>query len=269
MKYFCLSFDLEEFDLPKEYDILIKDKKSYEESFEGTKKILKLLDRLSLKATFFITSKFALKYPALIKNISKKHEIALHGYKHDSNYQKMSNSEAFEELYTAKKEIEKIISKKIYGFRAPRMMPPSFKVLKKIGIIYDSSLHPTYVPGRYNHFFDNRRIKVEEGIIQVPVSVTPLAKLPFTWLWFRNLGLNYSKLCTKLSLLGNDYVSIYFHPWEFQNLEKYRIPFYIKRNTGLILEKNLKSYLNWCLEKGFKFISISDYLKSKGILTGR
>ena len=52
----------------------------------------------------------------------------------------------------------------------------------------------------------------------------------------------------------------YFHPWEFQNLEKYKIPFYMKRNTGLHLEKNLKNYLSWCLKKNFRFISINDYL---------
>lgn len=263
MKYFCLSFDLEEFDIPREYGVDIKDSDMFSASKEGTDKVLKLLDEHSLEATFFVTTQFAIKYPSLIKDIAKKHEIALHGYKHNSNYQEMSDSEAFKELSIAKKEIENIISKKIVGFRAPRMMPPSFKILKNLGILYDSSLHPTYVPGRYNNFFKSRKIKIEEGVIKIPVSVTPLFRLPFTWLWFRNLGLNYVKACTRLALFDNDFVNIYFHPWEFQNLNGYKMPFYFKKNSGPDLEKSLRSYLNWCVKKGFKFVSINDYLKIK------
>lgn len=255
--------------MPKEYNINLKDEVVYKESFEGTKKILGLLDDLSLNATFFVTAKFALEYPLLIKEISNKHEIALHGYKHDSNYQKMSNPEAFKELFIAKKEIESIISKKIYGFRAPRMMHLSFKVLKDLGLEYDSSLHPTYVPRRYNHFFRERKLKVKEGIVQIPISVIPLLRFPFTWLWFRNLSLSYAKLCTRLSVLDNDFVNIYFHPWEFQDLESYKIPFYMRRNTGLYLEKKLKKYLRWCVNKNFRFISLKDYIKSKGILVDK
>lgn len=262
MKYFCLSFDLEEFDLPKEFGVNLEDETMYKESFEGAKKVLRLLDVLSLNATFFVTARFALKYPILIKNISKKHEIALHGYKHDSNYSKMSDFKVFEELSKAKEEIESIISKKVYGFRAPRMMPPSFKILKDLGFVYDSSLHPTYVPGRYNNFFKNRKAKIKKGVVQIPVSVTPLFRLPFTWLWFRNFGLNYAKACTKLSVLDNNFVSIYFHPWEFQDLKNYNLPFYAKKNTGPWLSDNLKDYLIWCKKEGFEFLTINKYVKN-------
>ena len=74
------------------------------------------------------------------------------------------------------------------------------------------------------------------------------------FLWFRNIGLGYAKICTRLSLIGSDYVNIYFHPWEFVNLEKLkysdRLPKLIIRNTGEILEKNVSS--SFCL-----FVEIS------------
>ena len=48
MKYFCLSFDIEEFDIPKEFGIEISEEEMLRESFEGTKKIVKLLDELKV-----------------------------------------------------------------------------------------------------------------------------------------------------------------------------------------------------------------------------
>ncbi|MBU4501410.1 MAG: polysaccharide deacetylase family protein, partial [Nanoarchaeota archaeon] len=194
MKYFCLSFDIEEFDVPLEFNKSISEENMFGISHKGTKRIISLLDNRRLKATFFTTARFAMKYPSLIKRISEKHEVALHGYKHDSNYKTMSDSEAYEELLKAKEEIEKIISKKIYGFRAPRMMSPSLKVLKRLGLKYNASLHPTYVPGRYNHFFKPRKIFEKDDVTVIPTSVVPLVRMPMTWLWFRNLGLNYSKV---------------------------------------------------------------------------
>lgn len=261
MKYFCLSFDIEEFDIPKEFGIEISEEEMLRESFEGTKKIVKLLDELKVIATFFVTAKFASKFPEIIKYISKNHEIGLHGYYHSSNYKTMVYDDAFNELSQAKKIIEDIISKKIYGFRAPRSMCPDLKLLKNLGLTYDSSLHPTYIPGCYNNFFKKRNPHSREGIKILPTSVTPLIRLPFTWLWFRNFGLNYVKLCTKAAMLTENYISIYFHPWEFQDLKKYNLSKLIKRNVGLVLERNLKKYIRWCLKKKFKFVSIKDYLR--------
>lgn len=266
MKYFCLSFDLEEFDIPIEFGIKIKEEDTLRESFEGTKKIMNLLDELKVGATFFVTAKFAEKFPSVIQRLSEKHEIALHGYKHDSNYKTMAYDAAFAELSKAKRIIERIISKRIYGFRSPRSICPDLKVLKDLGISYDASLHPTYIPGHYNNFFKKRKPYIQENIVRIPTSVTPLIRSPFTWLWFRNLGLTYAKLCTKAATFTEDYVSIYFHPWEFQNLKSYALPNYIQRNTGQNLERNLKEYILWCLKNKFRFTTIEEYVRSKGHL---
>ena len=252
MKNILLSFDLEEFDLPREYNVTIEENEMFRISYDGCERILNILNKYKIKGTFFVSANFAKKYPNLVKKISKKHEIGLHCYEHkDKN---------FERLEEAKKIIENIINKKIMGFRAPRYQTPDYEQLKELGLKYDSSSHPTYIPGRYNNFLKSRKISTKEGVKIIPVSVSPLFRLPLFWIIFRNMPLFYSKLITKSCLVKDDYVCLVFHPWEFINIKNYKIPFLVKRNTGEKIELKLEKYIVWCLENKFIFIGIEDYL---------
>lgn len=263
MKYLLLTFDIEEFDLPEEYGISINEDEKFRVSFDGTKRILRLLERTNIKSTFFVTAKFAEKFLKLIKKISQNHEIALHGYSHSDDYNKMDEKDSEIMLRKAKKIIEKIIRKDVFGFRAPRLRIKTFSLLNNLKIKYDSSLHPTYVPGRYNHLFKTRKPHFIKNILEIPISVTPILRLPFTYIWFRNLGLTYAKICTKLNLVNSDYVNIYFHPYDFLDLKKYsnKIPNILIRNTGKVLERDLKKYILWCKRNKLKDITMNEYMK--------
>ena len=260
MKYFCLSFDLEEFDLPREYEIDISDDDMFKISLEGTKRVLDLVKKHSIKATFFVTTGFCKKYPALIKSLSKVHEVACHG-EHGKDYSKMEKNEAAKSIKQNKLLLEKVIKKKVTGFRAPRMSSPDYELLKKVGFEYDASLHPTYVPGRYNNLLKPRKIFNENGMIIIPTSVTPVVRAPITWLWFRNFGLAYAKTCTRLCLLTDPYVNIYFHPWEFVSLSEWDIPLMFKRNTGKAVYNKLDKYISWLIHKKVRFVTLNDLLK--------
>ena len=263
MKPFLLTFDVEEFDYLHHYHDKPLDADLYGISHEGTLRLLGLLKKHAVRATFFVTAKFALQYPSLIKEISKKHEVALHGYAHDHHYESMDEKIAYTYLSDAKKILEKITKTKVVGFRAPRMGMTAYALLKKIGMRYDSSLHPTYIPGYYNNFTKPRQHFIAEGVHIIPVSVTPLLRLPIAWLWFRNLPLAYTKCCIKRSFQGTGFINTYFHPWEFVSLEKYRLPWYFKRNTGEKVLKKLDKLLHWCKKKGFACMSIRDFLQAQ------
>ena len=150
---------------------------------------------------------------------------------------------------------QKIINKKINCFRAPRFQPPDYNILEKIGIIYDSSLHPTYIPGRYNHFFLKMEIFSKDGVKIIPLSVSPILRLPLFWLAFRNLPLFYSKYITNRN---KKYACLVFHSWEFVNIKNIDLPLLIKRNTGERLIRKLQKYIN--NYKRYKFNIISSYL---------
>ena len=78
-----LSFDIEEFDVPKEHQVDISLEEQIRVSSEGTSRILDCLKRNQVKATFFCTANFALHAPEVIRRIQMEgHEIAYHGYYH-------------------------------------------------------------------------------------------------------------------------------------------------------------------------------------------
>ncbi|MFH1331681.1 MAG: polysaccharide deacetylase family protein [archaeon] len=257
-KKFCLTFDIEEFDIAKG----ITEEEKYSVSFEGTKRILNLLKEEGIKATFFVTAKFTEKYPEIIREISKEHEIGSHGYTHNDNYQNVEREKAYELLKQTREAIEKIIKKEIKGFRAPRMMKVNPVIVKKAGFKYDSSYQPALIPGRSLDFFGRRKIHRKDGMIIIPTSVTPLifGKIPLMWYGFRNYGLTYAKPITILSAINTNYICVYFHSWEFVDLSKYELKDDIKKNTGEKLNKMLSEYIRWCKKK-YDFTTISKMIK--------
>lgn len=253
MNKILLSFDVEEFNLPLEYGIQLGNKEQLEFTFTGLKKILKILNQHRLKATFFVTGIFAQTHSSIIKEISKNHEIASHGLSH--------NLQGYSEKSVAKskKILERITGKKVNGFRMPRLKNIDKGSLTKLGFKYDSSVSPSYIPGRYNNYFKTRRVS-ENGIYEVPISVLPILRAP-SWIVFRLFGISYLKLLTTSSLKNPGFVNIYLHPWEFNNLKPFNIPFYMKKsNSGLKMKQTLESYIGWCKKKGFFFSTFSEFL---------
>lgn len=256
MNKILLSFDLEEFDLPLEYNLNISKKRQFEFSFKGLKEVLDLLENHGTDATFFVTASFASKYPQIIKKMSKKYEIASHSLHHQV---KKYNEE---EIKKSKQIIEEIINKKIQGFRFPRLQKVNYNSLKKLGFRYSSSISPTYLPKRYNNYFEKRRITLRNGIFEIPISTTQIIHIPFSWIFFRFLGLKYSKIATFSCMKNPGFVNLFFHPWEFNDLKPFKIPFYIKKNSGKNALNMLKNYIFWCKKKNYKFLTFSEFLNN-------
>ena len=83
MKYAVLSFDVEEFDLPREHGEEIPLEEGVRVSSEGLEKILEIMKKSEVKATFFVTGNFAEKNPELVRRIVREgHEVACHGVDH-------------------------------------------------------------------------------------------------------------------------------------------------------------------------------------------
>lgn len=73
-----LSFDTEEFDLPKEHGIKISIDKSMGVSRYGTECILNILKHNQILTTFFITDIFADNVSDFVKKIvNEEHEVAV------------------------------------------------------------------------------------------------------------------------------------------------------------------------------------------------
>ncbi len=245
-----LTFDVEEFDVPEEYGNKVPFQEQIEVSTTGLQKVIALLDKHSICCTFFTTATYALQHPEIIKSLSAKHEIASHGFYHSSFKP--------EDLKNSKEELEKIINKPVTGFRMARLAPVDDLEIEKAGYSYNSSMNPTYIPGRYNHLNKPRTAFFVGKVLTIPTSVSPNLRVPLFWLSFKNFPLWYFKIIMNQTLKHDKVVSLYFHPWEFTDIKNYGLPKYISKHSGLNMLKRLEEIITELKTKG-EFITMNDY----------
>ncbi len=224
-----LSFDVEEFDMPLEYQFNIPVDEQMRIGIEGLNAITPILE--TVPSTLFTTANFANHYPERISKLALSHEIASHTFYHT----------AYEtaDLLKSRLRLEEISGQKITGLRMPRMRPVLMEDVKAAGYTYDSSINPTWLPGRYNNFHLPRTVYTENGIKRIPASVSPGIRIPLFWLSFKNMPYAlYLKLCRQ-TIAKDGYICLYFHPWEFTPIEQFGLPGYTRRWCGPILVERL------------------------------
>lgn len=252
-----LSFDIEEFDAPMEHGYNIPFERQMSISKEGTEQILKVLRDYQIKATFFCTANFALHAPDLIREIlDNGHEIASHGYYHHT----------FEvaDLKKSKETLEKLIQRPVLGFRMARMMPVEEIEVYNAGYKYNSSLNPTFIPGRYNNFREPRTYFYKENVLQIPASVTPVFRFPLFWLSYHNLPARLYRWLAGWTLRKDSYLVIYFHPWEFTDLGAHKelnLPFIIRNQAGKGMIKRLGDFISHFQKKGQTFSTFMEFIQ--------
>lgn len=252
-----ISFDVEEFDLPREHGAEISLEEGVEVSMQGLRRILKVLDRTGVKATFFCTGNFANARPDLMKKIvADGHEVACHGVDHfrpkDSDVE------------NSKKIVEKVAGVKVHGYRQPRMKKINYEELKRCGYKYDSSVNPAYIPGRYNNSKMPRRPFVKNGIAEIPVSVATSVRVPMFWLALHIFPKRVYYGLAKMALKRDGYFATYFHPWEFAELAEYSaVPGYIKYNSGIKMAGRLEGLIREMQKNGAEFATYDEFAKEK------
>lgn len=251
-----LSFDIEEFDLPTESGQYISMEQQIAVSEEGTRKILDLLQRNDIKATFFCTAQFAVNAPDIVKEISERgHEIASHGYYHSSFDNK--------DLLTSKNKLEEISGQTIDGFRMARMMYVDEKEIAQAGYKYNSSINPTFIPGRYNNLAKPRTYFYSDNVLQIPSSVTPVLRFPLFWLSFHNLPYKIYRCLANTTIKHDNYMVVYFHPWEFVDLyalKEFKIGYIIKHNSGEKMINRLERFIKDMKHRGYSFATTRQFI---------
>lgn len=146
------SVDLEDYYMVSGFSgaIRFEDWDRFEGRIEGsTEKLLDLLHRHDVRATFFVLGWVARKYPDLIRRIhSNGHEIASHGYNHKPVFG-MTPEEFQRDMTLTRDILEDITSETVIGYRAPsysitRESIWALGILIKLGFRYDSSIFPIH-----------------------------------------------------------------------------------------------------------------------------
>lgn len=255
----CLTFDIEEFDTPMvDYNVVLPLRKQMAISKDGLMPLLDMLQGMGVRATFFTTGVFAENAPEVVKRIVEDgHELASHSYCH---------TKFTEGDYLKSKEVlEQISGVQIKGYRSPRMGGADAKGLSEAGYSYDSSLHPCWLPGKYNNFKAERSLyDAGCGVTEVPASVATGFRIPLFWLALHNFPLKIYEWLAVKALKRDGHLNIYFHPWEFSEYihsKELKIPFYIRRNAGTALILRLANVIDVLKERGYSFGTMSELVE--------
>ena len=219
-----------------------------------------LLGLLNFRSTLFTTAFFAEHFQHDIKELSSKNEIASHCYFHSSFKE--------EDLKNSKEKLESIIARPVYGLRMPRMKTVEAKMVLKAGYQYNSSINPTWIPGRYNNLKSPRRIFKEDHLVQFPVSVTPHLRIPLFWLAFKNMPYFLFLKLVLQTLRHDGYLCLYFHPWEFVDLSEFNLPFYLKKSGNKEILRKFKKLVRHLSAEG-ELITMNKFVNDfTGLPTG-
>ncbi|RYC71499.1 MULTISPECIES: polysaccharide deacetylase family protein [Spirosoma] len=225
------TVDVEEFDTALEFGHAIPLSEQVAVSTRGLISLNQRLESNNVRATLFTTANYALHEPVLMGQLAARHEIASHGYYHTT----------FEpaDLLKSRLALEELLGRPVTGFRRARMGYVNPVDVQQAGYQYNSSLHPTWLPGRYNHWGEPRHPFRESGVWQIPASVTPSIRLPLFWLSLKNFPFALYKQLCRQTLRADGFLNLYVHPWEFTDLAAYgQIPAYVRRHSsGLLLDR--------------------------------
>jgi len=240
---------------------------------QNTLKILDILRRRTITATFFVLGYIADRHGELIRKIHRDgHEIATHGYAHRRVYT-MTQDEFRRDLKQAIDTITRITGRPIKGYRAPEWSVRNdslwaLDILRQEGFAYDSSMAPLPIIGNSAYPRAPHRLVLNEGHIwEFPplTAYTPLINLPVGGGW----GLRVfpyrliHRSIEKFNRNGEPAV-IYVHPREFDhNPPRVKLPLsklFVLHARVVTTPERLERLLD-----DFPFTSISTVLEKKTV----
>ena len=173
----------------------------------ATPRILDLLDKYSIPASFYIPGYVAETHPRLVEDIAARgHEVAHHGYMHEAPAS-MSPGEESEVLDRGTEILAGITGTAPAGYRSPgwELSEVSLDLLRERGFLYDSSLMGDDAP----------------YLLETDPAGRPMVEVPIHWLLDDAPNFVYAPSANRLGpMRGPDEV---FSNWaaEFEGLYHY------------------------------------------------
>jgi polysaccharide deacetylase family protein (PEP-CTERM system associated) len=274
----ALTIDLEEFFQVHALSRVIS--ASSWDSFEpaivsNTEKILRLLERAHITATFFCLGWIAERNKELIRSIhAQGHEIACHGYMHQ-RISAQGKVPFRQDVSKAKKILEDCIGDRVVGYRAPTYSITeetlwALDILEELGFLYDSSIFPIHhdnygIPNapRFPHRLKGR------ALVEFPISTLRIGSvnLPVSGGgYFRILPYFVTRLALR-SFEGEKRPFVFYvHPWEL-NKDTPRISnitFLSRFRTYTGISRSFAKFGR--LIEDFKFTTLRNVLVRSGLL---
>jgi polysaccharide deacetylase family protein (PEP-CTERM system associated) len=228
-----LTFDVEEhFQVEAFHDVIPRSEWNQRQSrlTMNVMRILDMLDEYQAKATFFVLGWVADKYPHLLAMIKTRgHELASHGYNHDS-LKRLTEQEFSADLLRSLEAVEKAAGVRPRGFRAPtfsadRKVDWIWETLLQNGIEYDSSIfpihHDLYGDPKAPRFPYHINSKAGTLLEVPPTTYKVLGRLMPACGGgsFRIFPYWYTRRAIKAYNASGYPAMIYIHPWEIDPMQ--------------------------------------------------
>jgi peptidoglycan-N-acetylglucosamine deacetylase len=251
----------------------------------GLEGLLDFCDRRKLKATIFVTGRFADAYADLIRECRRRgHELGTHGWEHgsleiDEDFRSASYDQQREWIRLATEAVEKASGVRPVVFRAPSLWvsETTLRALEDEGYRYDSS-----VPARrfdcgfgrvhYLKYFraPSEPYRLSASHLRLPghssiIEVAPSAfLLPINMATLRTLGLPVMKwMVSRISRRASRPV-FYCHPYEFVHAQRQSFPRNMSKwNMQGMTPENfslLDGFVEHMMQRGYSSVLFADSL---------
>jgi hypothetical protein len=277
----------------------------------GLENFHKFLEPYRVRATLFMVGKdmtYPENQPSIKAMADAGYEIANHSMTHAQGFRLLSAEEKEVELAGMEEICLKVTGVRPVGFRSPgwNVGDDALKILKRRGYLYDSSVHPTSLMPllKFTHWYTmRRRVKADrttmghlfymfapvtpyrtsmkslaqkgcDGLVEFPVTVTPVLRLPFFATFLVSTGMDLFRASLRsLKVFGyplqfqfhlSDFVD-YSHPDLTDQVPQDGQGQYVPHALRMSLESKIALFTQVmdALAADYHFLSLKDWVNLK------
>lgn len=282
----------------KGYDLCRPGGYTYAEFRIGLENFCRFLEPFGVKATLFMVGEDfhqPRNIPYIKAVISEGHEIANHTLTHTQGFRLLSPEAKEAEIAGMEKICEQVTGKRPIGFRSPgwNISDDALPILKRRGYLYDSSVFPSLLnpllkflhwrsmrgrssgdrttlghlrymlaPAQPYHTADNNLgRRGDNGLIEFPLTVIPIVRLPLFATFSLTTGLEFFKVCYRMLKALEWPIQYQFHLSDFVDYSHPELEDQVPRGTGVYVPQALRTPLKkkWVLFEQALAMMAKDY----------
>jgi len=271
---------------------------TYAEFRMGLEHFCRLLEPFGIRATLFMVGEDfhqPQNIPTIKAVVTEGHEVANHTLTHAQGFRLLSPQAKEAEIAGMEEICQQVTGKRPVGFRSPgwNIGSDALPILKRRGYLYDSSVFPSLLnpllkflhwrsmSGRsrkerttlghlrymlaptqpYRTAEDSLGRRGNDGLVEFPVTVVPLVRIPFFATFLLATGLALFKVCYRmLKALGRP-IQYQFHLSDFVDYSHPELEGQVPRGSDVYVPQALRTPLKrkWTLFEQALAMMTEDY----------